>query len=151
MLDSGQHPRLGVKPLRESHLETLNDFASRMEKATEEARSALARAANDMARFYDAHRREAPLYEVRDKVWLNGHNITTTRPTKTLDHKWLGPYPIEKVISWSTYRLKLPPSFSQTHPVFSVTLLRPYDVDNITERLQCDPPPVVRDGSRNMK
>jgi len=49
-----------------------------MEKATEEAHSALARAANDMARFYDAHHREAPLYKVGDKVWLNGHNITTT-------------------------------------------------------------------------
>src|SRR5882724_8706277 len=75
MLDTGQHPGLGVEPLRESHLETLNNFASRMEKAAEEARSALARAADDMAQFYDAHRREVPLYEVGDKVWLNGHNI----------------------------------------------------------------------------
>src|SRR5882724_9351834 len=54
MLDTGQHPQLGVEPLRESHLETLNDFASRMEKATEEACSALARAADNMAQFYDA-------------------------------------------------------------------------------------------------
>jgi len=49
-----------------------------MEKATEEAHSALARAADDMARFYDAHCREAQLYEVRDRSMLNGHNITTT-------------------------------------------------------------------------
>jgi len=42
MLNTGQHPKLSVEPLRESCLETLNDFASRMEKATEEARSALA-------------------------------------------------------------------------------------------------------------
>jgi len=101
-----------VEPLRESLLETLNDFASRMEKATEEACSALAQAADDMAQFYNSHCREAPLYEVRDRVWLNGHNITMTRPTKKLDHKWLGPYPIEKVISWSVYRLKLPLLFS---------------------------------------
>jgi len=111
MLDTGQHPRLSVEPLRESHLETLNDFASRMEMAMEEAHSALAQAADDMAQFYDAHCREAPLYEVGDKVWLNGHNIMTTRPTKKLDHKWLGPYLIEKVISQSTYWLKLPSSF----------------------------------------
>jgi len=49
MLDTAQHPRLGVEPLRESRLETLNDFTSRMDKPTEEARSALARAADDMA------------------------------------------------------------------------------------------------------
>src|SRR5882724_9843222 len=71
MLYTRQHPRLSVELLRESRLETLNNFASRMEKATEEVHSALARAANDMARFYDAHHKEAPLYEVGDKVWLN--------------------------------------------------------------------------------
>jgi len=141
MLNTWQHPRLGVELLRESDLETLNDFTSRMEKATEEVCSALTQAADNMAQFYDAHCREAPLYEVGDKVWLNGHNITTTRTTKKLDHKWLGPYLIEKVISWSLYWLKLPPSFGKTHLVFSVTLLRPYYADTITEQLQCDPPP----------
>jgi len=110
-----------------------------MDKATDEACFALSQAANNMARFYDAHQREAPLYEVGDKVWLNGQNVTTTRPMKKLDHKWLGPYLIEKVISRSAYRLKLPLSFSRTHPVFSVTLLRPYSTDTIAEHIQQDP------------
>ena len=74
-----------------------------MEVATKEACSALSREMDNMARFYDAHQRESPLYAVRDKVWLNGQNITMTCPMKKLDHKWLGPYPVDKVISWSTY------------------------------------------------
>jgi len=78
MLDTGQHPRLGIEPLRESHLETLKYFTCRMNKATDKARSALSREADDMARFYDTHQREAPLHEVGDKVWLNGQNIMTT-------------------------------------------------------------------------
>src|SRR5882724_13482481 len=123
MMDMGQNPQLGIEPLRESCLETLNDFSSQMEVATKEACLALSQVADDMARFYDAHRREAPLYMVGEKVWLNGKNITTTHPMKKLDHKWLGPYPVDKVISRNTYRLKLPSSFSQTHPVFLVTLL----------------------------
>src|SRR5882724_9126173 len=112
MLEAGQHPWLGVEPLRESHLETLNDFTSRKEKAMDEARSALTRVADDMARFYDAHHREALLYELGDNVWLNGQNITMTQTTKKLDHKWLGPYLVENVISQSAYHLKLPLSFS---------------------------------------
>ena len=80
-------------------LETLNDFTSQVEAATKEACSALTQAPSDMAQFYDAHHREAPLYKVRDKVWLNGQNITTTCPMKKLDHKWLGPYVVDKVIS----------------------------------------------------
>ena len=78
MLDTGQHPWLGIEPLRESCLETLKYFSCRMNKATDEARSALSQAANDMARFYNAHWREAPLYKVRDRVWLNSQNITMT-------------------------------------------------------------------------
>jgi len=41
MLNMGQHPQLRMEPLRESYLETLNDFASRMDKATDEAHLAL--------------------------------------------------------------------------------------------------------------
>ena len=78
MIYTGQHPWLGIEPLRESCLETLKDFTSRMNKVTDEAHLALSQAANDMARFYDAHWREAPLYKVGDRVWLNGHNITMT-------------------------------------------------------------------------
>jgi len=41
MLDTAQHPRLGIESLRDSHLEMLKYFTSRMNKATDEAHSAL--------------------------------------------------------------------------------------------------------------
>src|SRR6266481_5629894 len=68
---------------------------------------------------------------------------------KKLNYKWLGPYVIDKVISQNAYRLKLPSSFGQVHPVFSVTLLRPYAADPIPEWEESHPPPpppIVRDG-----
>ena len=71
MMDTGQNPQLDREPLRESHLEMLNDFTSRMEAAMKKACSALTRAA-DIAQFHDTHQLEAPLYVIRDKVWLNG-------------------------------------------------------------------------------
>jgi len=40
-MDTEKNPQLGIEPLSESHLETLNDFASRMEEAMKEAHSAL--------------------------------------------------------------------------------------------------------------
>ena len=72
---------------------------------TNEARSALQRAAEDMVHFYDIHYQHAPTYKVGDKVWLNAQNITTTQSTKKLDHKWLGPYTVDKVISQNAYQL----------------------------------------------
>ena len=59
------------------------------------------------------------------------------------------PYTIDWVISHNVYRLKLPASFGQVHPVFSVTLPCPYDDDPITERQERHPlllPLVVHDG-----
>jgi len=127
--------------LLKSHLEMLNNFTSRMEAAMKEAHSALMNAANNMTPFYDAHHhREALLYAVRDKVWLNGKNTTTTHPMKKLYHKWLGPYSVEKFVSQSAYQLKLPLSFCCIHPIFSVTFLRPYNSNTIAEHVQQDHP-----------
>ena len=115
----------------------------------EEAQAALVKAADDMARFYNAHQREAPKYNVGDKVWLSSENIRTVRLTKKLDYKWLGPYVVERVISCSAYRLKLPVSFGNIHPIFSVTLLHPFEGDSIAEHQERHPPlrpPIVCDG-----
>ena len=102
-----------------------------------------------MARFYDVHQCNAPKYNISNKVWLSSENIRTVCLTKKLNYKWLGPYVIERVISHSAYRLKLPTSFGQVHPVFSVTLLRPFEGDPITAHHERHPPllpPIVRDG-----
>ena len=85
-----------------------------MEEATKEACSALEKATDDMARFYDVHHQAAPVYKVGNKVWVSAQNISTTRLMKKLDHKWLGPYPINKVISRNAYGLELPSSFGHT-------------------------------------
>ena len=64
----------------------------------EEAHAALTKAAEDMARWYNAHRGPTPEYRVGQKVWLSAEDITTTRPMKKLDNKWLGPYAITKKV-----------------------------------------------------
>jgi len=41
-----------------------------------------------------------PPFKVGDTVWLDSQNIRTTCPSKKLDHRFLGPFPImEKVLS----------------------------------------------------
>ena len=56
MLDTGQHPRMGFEPDQlDSHVETVNEFKDCMEASLEEAKSALAKAKDDMARYYNQH------------------------------------------------------------------------------------------------
>ena len=51
LLDTGQHPRMGFEPAQSSsHLETVNEFTDRMNSALTEAKSALAKAQEDMSR-----------------------------------------------------------------------------------------------------
>src|SRR5260221_13395176 len=72
----------------------------------------------------------------------------TTCPTKKLDHKWLGPFVIEKVVSPTTIKLCLSPCKQGIHPVISVSNICPYHPDPIPE-CPLDPHPnlVLVDGS----
>ena len=143
-MDNGQHPRMGVEPRWETKVEAVEEFTNRIQKAGEEAQSALRQAAEDMAHFHDLHRGKEVTFEVGDKVWLDSRNIKTTRPMKKLDDRWFGPFPITEVISKNAYRLKLTPPFSKVHPVFNITLLRQFTPDSIPERPQpTNPEPTI--------
>ncbi|MBW0546144.1 hypothetical protein O181_085859 [Austropuccinia psidii MF-1] len=66
-----------------------------------------------------------PDFQPGDKVWLASRNIKTTRPTKKLSERWLGPFGVLKKIGSHAYHLKLPQQWKSVHPVFHVSLLEP--------------------------
>ena len=67
MLDTGRHLHMGFEPREpESRTETVNEFKDRMEKLLEEAKSALAKAKDDMAQSYNQRRTPAPEYQAGD-------------------------------------------------------------------------------------
>jgi len=54
LLDTGRIPRMGFKPSQApSGLEMVNEFTERMKSATEEAKSAIRKAQEDMTRYYN--------------------------------------------------------------------------------------------------
>ena len=71
MLDTGQHPWMGFEPDQpDSHVETINEFKDHMETSLEKAKSALAKAKDDIARYYNQCRTPAPEYHIGDWVFL---------------------------------------------------------------------------------
>jgi hypothetical protein len=81
MLDCGQHPRMGFEPQQPSRVESANEFANRMKLATEEAKAALSKAKDDMARYYNQRRLLTPTYAAGDKVYLDfGYQDELTVP-----------------------------------------------------------------------
>ncbi len=88
-----------------------------------------------------ADRRTKPReFEVGDMVWLSGKNIRTKRPSKKLDHRFYGPYPVVERIGTQAYRLKLSQQVGSIHDVFHVLLLEPYISDG---RRAPEPPPPI--------
>ncbi|MBW0566636.1 hypothetical protein O181_106351 [Austropuccinia psidii MF-1] len=59
-------------------------------------------------KYADRNRAIPPDFQPGDKVWLASKNIKTTRPTKKLSERWLGPFEVLKKIGSHAYHLKLP-------------------------------------------
>ena len=52
-------------------------------------------------------------------------NISTTRLSKKLDWKRLGPFNVVKCVGLQAYKLALPPSMRHIHDTFHISLLDP--------------------------
>jgi hypothetical protein len=140
-LDSGHHPQMGFEPQQPSQLESVNEFTDRMKLALEEAKAALTKAKDDMARYYNQRRLPTPIYKTGDLVYLDASDISTTRPSRKLSHRQLGPFPVERQVSQNAYRLRLPFSMRRLHPVFNVVKLTAAPADPIAGRHPSPPPP----------
>ncbi|MBW0564003.1 hypothetical protein O181_103718 [Austropuccinia psidii MF-1] len=76
-------------------------------------------------------------------VWLSSKNIKSTRPTKKLPERWLGPFPILKKVRNHAYHLKLPSQWKSIQPVFHISLLEPVKTSTIPNKHQEPPPPII--------
>jgi len=131
LLDTGRHPRMGFEPHQPlSRFEAVNEFMDWMKDTLEEAKSALAKAKNDMAQYYNRCRSPAPSFSPGDMVYLDSEDIQI-RPSKKLPHRRLGPYPVERRVGKYAYHLVLPPPMRRLHPVFNIMKLSPAPDDPI--------------------
>jgi hypothetical protein len=74
-------------------------------------------------------------------VWLSTSNISTTRPSRELDWKRVGPYRILWGISTHAFKLDLPGSV-KIHPIFHVSLLEAAANNSVLGQIILPPAPV---------
>jgi transposase InsO family protein len=144
MVDTGRHPRMGFEPQQQrSTLESVNEFAERMALGIEEAKVALTKAKDEYSMHYNCQREPALVFTPGDKVWLDGSDIATNRPSSKLSHRRLGPFIVEACVGHGAYRLALPPQLRCLHPVFPIVKLSPALLDPIPGRRPVPPPPTT--------
>ena len=84
-------------------------------------------------------------YQLGDKVWLEGRNLTTTHPTMKLAPRHYRLFLITHIVSRTSYQLKLPPQW-KIHNVFHTTLLTPYKETTLNGNQNQEPTPELVDG-----
>ncbi len=60
--------------------------------------------------------------------------------------KFIGPFPVTKIFSPVTVRLKLPPAYRRIHPVFHVSKIKPVFRSRLNPPTPVPPPPRLVDG-----
>jgi hypothetical protein len=150
----GYHPRCTIKvrtpaDIPDSQNPAAESLVEKFKVIHSQLRSDLAEAQTKYKRYFDRHVKELPPFKVGDMVWLSRKNISTTRPSRKLDYRRLGPYRISKCVGESklAFRLELPPSM-RIHPVFHGALLSPYHANTLPGRIQPPPPPVEIEGQQ---
>ena len=80
---------MGFEPRQDpSSLETVNEFTKRMESATEETKSAIHKAQEDMTKYYNRRRSPAPVFKPGDQVYLDASISEVVTPqTGTLRNR----------------------------------------------------------------
>src|SRR6202165_392033 len=148
----GYHPRCTIKvraPTDDSHNPAADDIVTKFKKIYTQLRSDLAEAQAKYKKHFDAHVKELPPFKVGDMVWLSRKNISTTRPSRKLDYRRLGPYKIIQCLGESqlAFKLDLPPTM-RIHPVFHGSFLSPYHANTLPGRSQPPPPPIEIEGQQ---
>lgn len=149
--DCGFHPRSGVEiivpsgntPRQRIEEDAANKYAIELDSVGEFLKTQLLWAQQSQETAANAKRRAAPAYKVGDQVMLTTKNLRSVRPSRKLDWKAVGPFPVIEVISSHAYRLQLPASMSRVHPVFHPVLLQPVPHDPLPGQRSQPPPPIV--------
>ena len=95
--------------------------ATAMEEIHEHLQTEMNRAQAIQREGSNKNRTPTPIFHPGDLVGLDARNITTQRPSRTLDHRPLGSYEVLERIGPNAARLRLP-EIMRIHPVFYVSL-----------------------------
>jgi len=117
-----------------------NALAHGIQNAWEFCKANISAAQERMMKQANKHRRDVT-YNVGDSVWLSTKHIKTQRPSKKLDHKWIGPFRIVRKHGISC-KLDLPTTM-KIHDVFHPSLLSLDPNDPMDGQQFTEPPPVT--------
>src|SRR5467141_3057571 len=139
--NKGYHPNLTVHPERDLASARARNFVTDLDELHHELRQHIAEAQRRYQVPADSRRLPAPEFNIGNHAFVKAQFFRTTRPSKKLSDKFLGPYEILARPGTHSVMLRLLDSLRAVHPVFHVSMLEPATPNPIPDRIQ--PPPLL--------
>jgi len=123
-----------------------NEYASKLEKIHTRLKSTIRASQHCYQVVANRKRSPSPKIQVGDQVFILAKFIRTTRPSRKLAERCLGPFEVTAQPGTHSYLVKLPNHLRAIHPVFHVSQLEPAHPSNIPNHSNLPPPPIEIDG-----
>src|SRR5260221_1471165 len=127
--NKGYHPSFAVEPNEQVSSPEAQCFISDLDNLHTELKWSIMRAQECYQKYTDEHRSPAPLLKIGDQVYVKAKYFHTTRPSKKLSEKNLGPYEVIAIPGSHSFTLHLPDHFRSIHPIFHISQLEPVQPD----------------------
>ena len=144
--NKGYHPNLTIHPEYDLASARAHDLVVDLNQLHDELRLQISEAQKRYQGPADSRRTPPPEFKVGSQVFVKAKFFRTTRPSKKLAEKYIGPYEIIGQVGPQSFTLRLPESLRAVHPVFHVSMLELYTPSEIPGRVPTPPPPVEVDG-----
>jgi len=141
------HPCLDIQPGLALLSEGAQNYSANLEKTHIHLKQSIADAQARYKRFANNRCSTAPEINTGDQVYILAKHIRTTRPSKKLAEKYLGPFEVTDRLGLHSYRVNLPDHLRTIHPVFHISQLEPSPLSQIPNCTNPPPPPIELDGS----
>jgi hypothetical protein len=135
-------PNITIHPERKLASQCACEFVVDLDELHAELRSQLSTTQKRYQGPADHRRTPAPDFKVGEQAFVKAKNICTTRLSKKLSEKSLGPFNIIARPGTHSVTLRLPDHLRAIHPVFHISQLEPATPNTIPNCTQ-PPPPLI--------
>jgi hypothetical protein len=115
--NKGYNPNIAIHPERDLASARAQDFVTNLDELHQELRKQIASAQERYQRSADKNRLPPPDFKVGDRAFVKAEFFRTTRPSKKLAEKYLGPFEIIAQAGTLSWTLWLPQNMHAVHLV----------------------------------